>query len=219
MQRMKHPNIIAFDSSYMTGREIWIVLELMDGGALTDIVTGSYRMNESQIAHVTKKIFSAVSYLHSRKFIHRDIKSDNILLNRKGEVKLADFGYCAKVTKDAPNRTSIVGTPYWMAPELVKGQDYDAKVDVWSVGILMIEMIDGEPPYLRYPPIRALFLIATHGTPEIKNENTLSQGLRDLVYRCLEVESTTRLSAAAAERHPFLENICATQAIADMIKP
>eukprot|EP00003_Mantamonas_plastica_P022399 TRINITY_DN379_c0_g1_i1.p1 TRINITY_DN379_c0_g1~~TRINITY_DN379_c0_g1_i1.p1 ORF type:complete len:432 (-),score=165.13 TRINITY_DN379_c0_g1_i1:237-1478(-) len=130
MKKNKHPNIVNFYGSYLTGNEIWVAMEYMDGGNLTDIVTGDYRMKESEIAHVCESVAEALAYMHGFGTIHRDIKSDNILLNSKGEVKLADFGYVAQLTKDQDKRNSVVGTPYWMAPELVRGQNYDYKVRI-----------------------------------------------------------------------------------------
>ena len=107
-------------------------------------------------------------------------------MNLRGEVKLADFGYAAQLSKKKKQRNTIVGTPYWMAPELIRGQNYDTKVDIWSTGIMSIEMAQGEPPYMEFAPLRALFLITTKGIPPLRNADQWSAEFQDFLAALLE---------------------------------
>lgn len=117
MRDYHHPNIVEMYDSFLVQDELWVVMEYLEGGALTDIVTHA-RMDEEQIATVCKQCLKALAYLHSQGVIHRDIKSDSILLAADGRVKLSDFGFCAQVSQELPKRKSLVGTPYWMSPEV-----------------------------------------------------------------------------------------------------
>ncbi|EGW04277.1 Serine/threonine-protein kinase PAK 1 [Cricetulus griseus] len=153
MRENKNPNIVNYLDSYLVGDELWVVMEYLAGGSLTDVVTETC-MDEGQIAAV-----------------------------------------CREITPEQSKRSTMVGTPYWMAPEVVTRKAYGPKVDIWSLGIMAIEMIEGEPPYLNENPLRALYLIATNGTPELQNPEKLSAIFRDFLNRCLEMDVEKRGSA------------------------
>ena len=133
-------------------------------------------------------------YLHSNNIIHRDIKSDNILTDKDGEVKLADFGYAAQLTSERAARSSKVGTLCWMAPELIRGERrYGTGIDIWSFGIFAFELAEGDPPYIREPQSRVMINIITQEPPKISNR--WSEGFRDFVAACLTTDPERRPSA------------------------
>jgi len=212
----KHPNVVEHRGTFMKDEKLWVAMEYMDGGALTEVIS-ICQISEPQIACICKEILNALVGIHAGNRIHRDIKSDNVLITISGDIKLADFGYCAQLTETVDKRNSVVGTPYWMAPELIKGMEYGTSVDIWSLGIAAIEMAEGDPPYLDFPPLRALFLIATHGPPSLKEPEKWSDIFKHFLGRCLELEPGDRASATELLEHPFLKLACPTRNLTPLI--
>lgn len=207
MKDSQHDNIVNFLDSYLRGtNDLLVIMEYMEGGSLTEVIDNNEcKLNEKQIATICNETLKGLRFLHKKHIIHRDIKSDNVLLSATGQVKITDFGFCAKLTDQRSKRATMVGTPYWMAPEVVKQKEYDEKVDVWSLGIMTIEMIEGEPPYLNEEPLKALYLIATNGTPKLKRPELLSNSIKKFLSICLCVDVRYRASTDELLLHPFIQ--------------
>lgn len=219
MKDSHHPNIVNFIEAYLNGNnDLWVIMEYMEGGSLTDVIDNNDVISESQISSICYETTKGLLHLHKKNFIHRDIKSDNVLLDARGNVKITDFGFCAKLTNEKSKRATMVGTPYWMAPEVVRQKEYDEKVDVWSLGIMTIEMIEGEPPYLNEEPLKALYLIASNGTPTLKHPEKLSNDIMDFLSVCLCVEVKFRASTEELLSHDFFKSACPTSGLADLLK-
>ncbi|KAI8634564.1 kinase-like domain-containing protein [Xylariaceae sp. FL1651] len=219
MKDSKHRNIVNFLDAFLRNNnsELWVVMEYMEGGALTDVIDNNPVITEEQISTICLETCRGLQHLHSQNIIHRDIKSDNVLLDARGNVKITDFGFCAKLTETKSKRATMVGTPYWMAPEVVKQKEYGPKVDIWSLGIMAIEMIESEPPYLNEEPLKALYLIATNGTPRLKKPEKLSKELKAFLSVCLCVDVKSRASADELLQHDFLKHGCPLPSLSELL--
>jgi len=219
MKTSQHSNIVKYVEGYQWEDDIWVIMEYMGGGSLTEILEQFkyVQMDEGHIAVVCFESLKALEYMHSTHRIHRDIKSDNILLNLAGDIKLADFGYTVQLTEKKSRRNTTIGTPYWEAPEVITGDAYDTKVDIWSLGIMAMEMAEGEPPYMDLPPLAALRMIVVDGIPPLTS-NKWSSEFRSFVSLCLSVSVTARPTAAELLRHPFIKKSCTKVEFKKLIK-
>ena len=217
MASMKNDHIVDFISAHIVDNKLYILMEYMDNGSLTNVATFC-ECQEPHIAYFAREILIALKYMHSQRKIHRDIKTDNILLKSDGSVKLADFGYAAQLINESDSRKSIVGTPYWMAPELIKGHSYSYKVDIWSLGVLCRELADGDPPYIEMPPMKALFKIAAEGLPQISNIKKRSPEFLDFLDCCLQMNPNQRYTAEQLLYHPFINKACPIRFIPPLLK-
>jgi len=204
-----HPNVVDFKDAYFLAdrQELWVALEYMDRGDLTGRITSATAVipsPETEIAYVCQQVLNALNYMHNMNRVHRDLKSDNVLINSDGECKLADFGMAVQLTNQTASLKTVVGSPYWMAPEILMERNYGKEVDVWSFGCVVMEMIDGVPPYFQHAPEKATKLIVENGAPPLKFLDRMSPELRDFLSRCAVFEPKNRATVEELIRHPFL---------------
>ncbi|CAO2830194.1 unnamed protein product [Amaranthus hypochondriacus] len=155
LQQCSHPNVVRYLGSYQGEEYLWIVMEYCGGGSVADLMNVTEEpLDETQIAYICRESLKGLAYLHSIFKVHRDIKGGNILLTEQGEVKLGDFGVAAQLTRTMSKRNTFIGTPHWMAPEVIQESRYDGKVDVWALGVSAIEMAEGLPPRSAVHPMR-----------------------------------------------------------------
>ena len=218
MREFRHPSIVSLLDCHLVEEQLWVVMEFMEGGSLTEIVT-TVRMKEKEAAAVCAQVLSALAFLHSLGVIHRDIKSDSILLSLDGTAKLSDFGFCAQVTAKTKQRQSLVGTPYWMAPEMVARLPYGPEVDIWSLGILMIEMLEGEPPNFDDPPMAAMQQIKdSHHAPRLASTTPRSLQLTSFLDRVLVKEQQKRETAANLLKSTFIKSAPGIAAVRQLLQ-
>ncbi|KAM9311177.1 serine/threonine-protein kinase 10 [Gastrophryne carolinensis] len=218
-----HPNIVKLLGAFYFEHKLWIMIEFCQGGAVDAIMLELDRgLTEPQIQAICKQMLEALAYLHSMKIIHRDLKAGNVLLTQDGNIKLADFGVSAKNVKTLQRRGSFIGTPYWMAPEVVmcetmKDAPYDYKADIWSLGITLIEMAQIEPPHHELNPMRVLLKIAKSDPPTLAAPSKWSLEFRDFLKIALDKHPDTRPSAAQLLEHPFVSKAPNNRILRDLV--
>eukprot|EP01102_Stenamoeba_stenopodia_P003992 TRINITY_DN14124_c0_g1_i1.p1 TRINITY_DN14124_c0_g1~~TRINITY_DN14124_c0_g1_i1.p1 ORF type:complete len:948 (-),score=229.86 TRINITY_DN14124_c0_g1_i1:61-2904(-) len=204
LKNCRDQNIVQYYGSILQGSNIWILMDYCGAGSTLDIIKKHKKnFTEKQISAVMYYVLKGLIYLHGRGTIHRDLKSANILLTDEADVKIADFGVSSQLG-NAQKAQTVVGTPLFMSPEVMNGESYDERADIWSLGITAIEMADGEPPYFKENLMRAMLLIATEAPPSLKNPADWSESFLNFIHTCLQRESAKRPKASELIEHPFI---------------
>ncbi|KPP66167.1 mitogen-activated protein kinase kinase kinase 3-like [Scleropages formosus] len=211
LKNLHHERIVQYYGCLRDHNEktLTIFMEYMPGGSVKDQLKAYGALTENVTRKYTRQILEGMSYLHSNMIVHRDIKGANILRDSVGNVKLGDFGASKRLQTICMSSTgmrSVTGTPYWMSPEVISGEGYGRKADVWSLGCTMVEMLTEKPPWAEYEAMAAIFKIATQPTNPVLPSHT-SENARDFLRRIF-VEARHRPSAEELLRHPFLQVVC-----------
>ncbi|NWI20722.1 MYO3B protein, partial [Crypturellus soui] len=216
-----HPNVVKFYGMFYkadqyVGGQLWLVLELCNGGSVTELVKGllkcGQRLDEAVISYILYGALLGLQHLHNNRIIHRDVKGNNILLTTEGGVKLVDFGVSAQLTSTRLRRNTSVGTPFWMAPEVIACEQqydysYDARCDVWSLGITAIELGDGDPPLFDMHPVKTLFKIPRNPPPTLLHPEKWCRGFNHFISQCLIKDFEKRPSVTHLLEHPFIKQV------------
>uniref|UniRef100_A0A3B3D1F7 non-specific serine/threonine protein kinase n=1 Tax=Oryzias melastigma TaxID=30732 RepID=A0A3B3D1F7_ORYME len=214
-----HPNVVKFYGMFyktdkLSGGQLWLVLELCNGGSVTELIKSllmrGRRLQEPLISYILYSALLGLQHLHNNRIIHRDVKGNNILLTTNGGVKLVDFGVSAQLTSARLRRNTSVGTPFWMAPEVIACEQqydysYDARCDVWSLGITAIELADGDPPLADMHPVKALFKIPRNPPPTLRSPDQWCRSFSHFISQCLIKDFEARPSVTHLLEHPFIK--------------
>ncbi|KAF2196816.1 Pkinase-domain-containing protein [Delitschia confertaspora ATCC 74209] len=211
---MSSPYVTKYYGSYMKGTDLWIIMEFCSGGSCADLMRPG-PISEPEIAVILKELLMGLEYLHGDNKLHRDIKAANILVSANGQVKLADFGVSGQLSATMTKKNTFVGTPFWMAPEVIKQSGYDHKADIWSLGITALELANGEPPYADIHPMKVLFLIPKNASPRL--EGNWSNGFKEFVDACLRKDPKERPSAKQLLQSSFIKKAGKTARLQELI--
>uniref|UniRef100_A0A3B5QKW4 Serine/threonine-protein kinase 3 n=1 Tax=Xiphophorus maculatus TaxID=8083 RepID=A0A3B5QKW4_XIPMA len=218
MQQCDSPYVVKYYGSYFKNTDLWIVMEYCGAGSVSDIIRlRNKTLTEDEIATILKSTLKGLEYLHFMRKIHRDIKAGNILLNTEGHAKLADFGVAGQLTDTMAKRNTVIGTPFWMAPEVIQEIGYNCVADIWSLGITSIEMAEGKPPYADIHPMRAIFMIPTNPPPTFRKSEHWSEEFTDFVKKCLVKNPEQRATATQLLQHPFISQAKPVTILRDLI--
>lgn len=204
LKKLKHDNIVKYIGYSKTKDSLNIVLEYVENGSLQSIVSKFGRFPETLVRVYIKQVLEGLLYLHNQGVIHRDIKGANILTTKKGHVKLADFGVAVDKLHAASDTSDVVGTPYWMAPEIIELAGASPQSDIWSVGCTVIELLTGEPPYFDLAPMPALFRIVQDDHPPLPSD--VSSALKDFLMQCFQKDPLLRINAQGLLKHPWVRS-------------
>ncbi|XP_004430417.1 serine/threonine-protein kinase 4 [Diceros bicornis minor] len=218
MQQCDSPHVVKYYGSYFKNTDLWIVMEYCGAGSVSDIIRlRNKTLTEDEIATILQSTLKGLEYLHFMRKIHRDIKAGNILLNTEGHAKLADFGVAGQLTDTMAKRNTVIGTPFWMAPEVIQEIGYNCVADIWSLGITAIEMAEGKPPYADIHPMRAIFMIPTNPPPTFRRPELWSNNFMDFVKQCLVKSPQQRATATQLLQHPFVKSAKGVSILRDLI--
>ncbi|ODV95154.1 hypothetical protein PACTADRAFT_68182 [Pachysolen tannophilus NRRL Y-2460] len=218
LSQLRSPYITTYYSTYIKDVSLWIIMEYCGGGSCADLLRCYKCLHEDIVAFIIRDVLRGLDYLHSQRKIHRDIKAANILLTNSGQVKIADFGVSGQITNTQLKKHTFVGTPFWMAPEVItRKTGYNEKADIWSLGITTIELINGTPPYSEYPPMEILFKIPK-SAPPILVGSEYNEVLKKFVKECLRRNPADRPSAKTLLQHEFLSVEIGNMPLISLIK-
>lgn len=210
MALSKHPNVLRVYGSFVNGSKLYIVTPYLAAGSCLDIMKSSFPdgFDEISIATILRQALEGLIYLHKNGHIHRDVKAGNLLMDQQGTVLLADFGVSSSLAENGDLRKTFVGTPCWMAPEVMEQAGYDYKADIWSFGITALELATGHAPFAKFPPMKVLMMTLSNAPPTLDRESCkhkFSKYFKDMIDLCLQKEPNKRPSAEKLIIHPFFK--------------
>jgi len=218
LKNCKSDHVVAYKGSYEKEGEMWIVMEYCVASVSDLLTLCQVTLTEEQIAVVVRMSLYGLEYLHSGKTIHRDIKAGNILLTMEGDCKLADFGVSAELVHTMSKRQTLIGTPYWMAPEVLQQSKYDTKADIWSLAITAIELAESVPPHSSIHHLRAIFVIPKSDPPTLRQPTKWSEDFNNFLRVCLVKDPNKRPNATELLKHPFVAKAKSKEVIAKLLK-